>query len=362
MADQGSVTRNHEASKPQSHEGRASSDAELTPLTLVRRVDGLGRGCAGRAAGKRQQGDIARALDGDAEPALMTRADAGHAAGQNLAALLHELRKNIGALVVDEVHLLDAELADFFLAEILALAARTRAGTTGACGGAFATRTSRAASMSTGGTGSGVAAALGVTCRSALAPLLLLSRRPRGRRWRLLLFLGHAFLPFVSFSNRGRAAIESPEWTSTGGLLLGCRSRRAARAARGTAFAALAEFLLPLDVLIEPHGLILNDGILHAETPLELGDEFAVSRANLLIEVDSFAMLGDAIGEFARAPILRLFDLGVLFRASVLDGRKHTLDLVFRRGRASDKDQVVQTLFHDGLVSFLLLPKLPGRR
>ena len=97
------------------------------------------------AAGKRQQRDVAGALDGHAEPTLVTRADAGHAARQNLAALLHELRKNVGALVVDEIHLLDAELADFLLAEILALAAAgppgpPRTARTSAAGTAFADR------------------------------------------------------------------------------------------------------------------------------------------------------------------------------------------------------------------------------
>src|SRR5882672_9813086 len=65
----------------------------------------------------------------------MARADAGHAARENFAALLHELREDVGALVVDEVHFFDAKLADFLFAEILALAARASAGT------AFATRT-----------------------------------------------------------------------------------------------------------------------------------------------------------------------------------------------------------------------------
>src|ERR1700741_617342 len=85
--------------------------------------------CAGGAARKRQQRNVARALDGHAQPALMPRAYAGHAPRQNLAALLHELRKNVRALVVDEIHLLDAEFAYFLLAEILALAARTPART-----------------------------------------------------------------------------------------------------------------------------------------------------------------------------------------------------------------------------------------
>src|SRR5580692_10595658 len=94
------------------------------------------------AACERQQGDVARALDGDAKPALVARADAGHAARENFAALLNELRKNVGALVVDEIHLLDAKLADFLFAEILTLAARPSAGTARTSAwSAFAART-----------------------------------------------------------------------------------------------------------------------------------------------------------------------------------------------------------------------------
>src|SRR2546423_1667745 len=89
-----------------------------------------GRLNARGAACERHQRDVAGALDGDAEPALMARADAGHATRENLAALLHELRQNVGAFVVDEVHLLDAELADFLFAKILALATTRATGTT----------------------------------------------------------------------------------------------------------------------------------------------------------------------------------------------------------------------------------------
>ena len=53
----------------------------------------------------------------------MPRADPRHAAGQNLAAFLQELRENVRAFVVDEVHLLHAEFAHFLLAKILPLAA-----------------------------------------------------------------------------------------------------------------------------------------------------------------------------------------------------------------------------------------------
>src|SRR5262249_98043 len=138
-------------------------------------------GAARGAAGKRQQRDVARALDGDAEPALVTCADAGHAAGQDLAALLTELGKNVGALVVDQVHLFDTELADLLFAEKLALSARTSAGT------ARAAFTASAA-------GRAFAARTGVTA--------LRSRRGRrslrrGRRCGcLILFVCHSFYPF----------------------------------------------------------------------------------------------------------------------------------------------------------------------
>src|SRR5437667_2416009 len=84
------------------------------------------------AARKGQQRNIARALDGHAQPPLVPRADARHAAGQDLAPLLHELRQNVRALIVDEVHLLDTELANFLLAKILPLSARASAGPSGA--------------------------------------------------------------------------------------------------------------------------------------------------------------------------------------------------------------------------------------
>src|SRR5882762_5384755 len=102
------------------------------------RAGGVG---AGGAAGEGHQRDVAGALDGYAEPTLVARADSGHAAWENFAALLHELGENVGALVVDEVHFFDAELADFLFAEILALAAGASAGTAWASAGStFATR------------------------------------------------------------------------------------------------------------------------------------------------------------------------------------------------------------------------------
>jgi hypothetical protein len=122
---------------------------------------------AGRAASKRQQGDISRALDGDAQPALVARTNARHAARQYLAALLHELRQDVRALVVDEVHFLDAELADFLLAEILPLPARTPSGAawSAATWSAFAPRATVSSSVATMATGAALTA--GCSARSS---------------------------------------------------------------------------------------------------------------------------------------------------------------------------------------------------
>jgi hypothetical protein len=99
------------------------------------------------AARKRQQRDVASSLNGHAQPTLMTRTDPGHPPRQNLSTFLHELRQDVRALVVDEIHLLDTKLANFLLPEILALSARSPAGTAwppGSCAArcAFAPRTS----------------------------------------------------------------------------------------------------------------------------------------------------------------------------------------------------------------------------
>jgi hypothetical protein len=146
---------------------------------------------SGGAARERQQSDVARALDGFAQPALVPRANAGHAPRQNLPTLLHELRQNVRALVVDEIHFLDAEFANFLLAEILALAARTSARTSGttAAGSAFAPRSAMPAA---GTTVSSMAAMY------AFAPRC--STSSTAGRSTLFLFLCHTCLPFTCVS------------------------------------------------------------------------------------------------------------------------------------------------------------------
>jgi hypothetical protein len=140
---------------------------------LARRLRACGAAC------KRQQRDVTRTLDGHAEPALVARADSGHAARKNLAALLNKLREDVRALVVDEVHLLDAKLTDFLLAEILPLAARTATGSarTTAARSAFAAR----ATMPSAG--------------SAMAATAFAARRSTVRL-SLFRFLCHTILPF----------------------------------------------------------------------------------------------------------------------------------------------------------------------
>ena len=120
---------------------RASGRAKLGRWLRLGGFDGARRGAARGAARERQQSDVAGPLDGDTQPTLVARTDSRHAARKNFAALLHELGKNIGALVVDQIHLLDAELADFLLAKKLALTAARSAWTTarsaGTSGAAF---------------------------------------------------------------------------------------------------------------------------------------------------------------------------------------------------------------------------------
>jgi hypothetical protein len=112
----------------------------------------------------------------------VARADAGHAARKNFAALLHELGEDVGALVVDEVHFFDAELADFLFAEILALPAGASAGTAwAAAGSTFATR----AAMTAAGAVSATVTAGAFATRCAAGGLRL-----------LLLLICHNCLPF----------------------------------------------------------------------------------------------------------------------------------------------------------------------
>jgi hypothetical protein len=141
--------------------------------------------CPCSAAGKRQQGDVARTLDGHAEPALVARANSGHAPRQNLAALLDKLREDVRALIVDKVHLLDAELADLLLAEILALAAWTASGParTTATWSAFAARTTVPAS------GPAMAARTAFAARRSTVRLCLFR------------FFCHTILPFSLLKN-----------------------------------------------------------------------------------------------------------------------------------------------------------------
>src|ERR1700683_1133235 len=67
---------------------------------------------------ERQQGDIARLLDGVGEPPLVRGADAGNAARDNLAALRHERVEQLHVLVIDVVDLLHAKPANFLATEI----------------------------------------------------------------------------------------------------------------------------------------------------------------------------------------------------------------------------------------------------
>src|SRR6516165_10004933 len=139
-----------------------------------------------------------------------------------------------------------------------------------------------------------------------------------------------------------------------GNVLLGRSIRgrsNAARPAGGALFALVSELLLTLQFFVEAHGLILDDRVLDAEAAFEFVHKFAVGCAHLLVEIDALAVLHHLVGKFAGAPVLGLLDLRTLFGAGVFNRGEDLLDFVFRRRGANDEDQIVQTLFHDDLVS-----------
>src|SRR5882724_1745153 len=122
----------------------------------------------------------------------MPRANARHAARENLSALLDKLRKNVRALVVDEIHFFHAELANFLLAEILALATARSAGT--AAWSAFTTRWPAVTALA-----SVTAMTAAMTTAWCAAWRAFCARRCRRRCLPLLLFLCHLVHPFNNF-------------------------------------------------------------------------------------------------------------------------------------------------------------------
>src|SRR5690242_10161200 len=158
----------------------------------------------------------------------MLRAGAGHAPRQDLAALLHEWLQHFHFLIVDEVHLLHAEAANLLLAKILPFAPPWRS-----------------ASSRAGG-----------------PPLSWSSRGTRRPRCCRLLLAHRSDLNFL---------LDSILPALTGGRLLlrrrtcsrGGRRRQLARTAARAMLAMRHEFLLPLDLFVQPHGHVLDDGIGH---------------------------------------------------------------------------------------------------
>src|SRR5436309_172720 len=85
---------------------------------MLRTHEGAVRGRVGLAVyvtAERQQRQDARALDRRRELLLMSRAGSRHAPGHDLAAVRDEAPQPLLVLVVDEPHLLEAQLAVLLL-------------------------------------------------------------------------------------------------------------------------------------------------------------------------------------------------------------------------------------------------------
>ena len=238
----------------------------------------------------------------------MARAHSSHAARQNLSAFLHKLRKNVGTLVVDEIHLLDTEFADLLLAEILTLAAARASGASTRPAG-----TTRS-SFTTASTGTAFAAAsAGMSAFTAWCTLPARcarharcgrTRSPHLRGERLARQTAVASVPSDNLPTfpmslrafaRERSNPNSSEkmyFRSAGRrVLFGCRcgglgSRGCgtARTARCTHFALVHQLFLALQIFVESHSLILDDRVLHTKAAFQFMEHFAMRRAHLLVE------------------------------------------------------------------------------
>jgi len=74
--------------------------------------------------GVRKQRDVTRALERDGEAPLVPSAGSGHPPRQDLASLAHEATKARDLLVVDEVNLLDTEVANLLVRLAVSLIGR----------------------------------------------------------------------------------------------------------------------------------------------------------------------------------------------------------------------------------------------
>src|SRR4029077_4598545 len=142
--------------------------------------------------------------------------------------------------------------------------------------------------------------------------------------WQIKIRFGTpAGLKLGPYKTQRAVGVKSPQLLGGAGGLFGGGNRRlryAARTAGGALLVFVREFLLALQLFVETNGLVLDDRVLHAEAPLEFVYQFAVIGAQLLIDVNAFAVFGDLVGELARAPVLGLFDLAALFGDGMLDG------------------------------------------
>src|SRR5579862_4454286 len=80
------------------------------------------------AGAERQQGDVARLLDGRGKPPLVRGAHSAQTARHDLAAFRHKLREQAVVLIVNRINFLDAEFAHLLAAKILATAFTRPAG------------------------------------------------------------------------------------------------------------------------------------------------------------------------------------------------------------------------------------------
>src|SRR5207253_8681181 len=123
--------------------------------------------------------------------------------------------------------------------------------------------------------------------------------------------------------------------------------RQLARPAPRAMFTMRDQLLLPLDLLVQTHGHILDDRVRNLQAPLEFLDQAALRAMQCEVNIESFSLFGHAISHLPRSPLLHLLHFAAMLGSSLLE-RAHDL-------RSEEHTSELQSRGH--LVCRLLLEK-----
>src|SRR5262249_37020439 len=110
-----------------------------------------------------------------------------------------------------------------------------------------------------------------------------------------------------------------------------------------------------LQLFVQADRLILDDGVGNFQAPLQFLDQIALRAVNDHVDKEAFAVLGHAVSQAARSPAVDLLDLAAVLGNRMFQRRHDLIDLLLRRCRPADEDQIVYAFFHVWMTPFLKL-------